>query len=174
MTKTPWQKTFDPHYLGSWSLEDGEIFTTVILKCELKEITSNGKDYKERIVATLKDAPRNGILLPMVIGNKDNAKALQKLTGSQYIEDWRNVDVTIYVKRGVKAFGELVDALRIKDTPPLTGDAKKVADLKAKVGAAFNAYVGDDKADIQKELASIKSSNDIALWESHLKKLTAK
>ncbi len=172
--KTPWQKTFDPHYLGSWSLEDNEIFATVVVSCELKEVTSNGKEFKERIVATLRDAPRNGILLPMIIGNKDNAKAMQKLSGSQYVEDWKNIPVTIFVKKNIKAFGELVDALRIKDTPPPTDDAKRVAGLKAKVGAAFTAYVGDDKDDIQKELAAIKSSTDAALWESHLKKLTAK
>ncbi len=174
MKKTPWQKTFDPHYIGSWSLEDGEIFNTVVVKCELKEVTSNGKEFKDRIVATLKDAPKNGILLPMIIGNKDNAKALQKLAGSQYIEDWKNIPVTIYVKKGIKAFGEVVDALRIKDTPPPSIDARKVAEIKSKVLDAFKAYTAPDRQDVHDELSAIKDSTDIALWESHLKKLTAK
>ncbi len=174
MSKTPWQKTFDPNFIGAWSLEDGEVFNTVVLKCELKEITSNGKEFKERIVATLKDAPRNGILLPMVIGNKDNAKALQKLSGSQYVEDWKNIPVSIYVKKNIKAFGELVDALRIKDTPPLTGDKKALSEIKALVRDAFKKYEADDRNDVSTELNTNIENIDIKFWEGHLEKLDPK
>ena len=113
-TKTPWQKTFDPNFLGAWSLEDGEELTTIITFARVETITNPKGEKAERIVIGLQDAPRNGMNLPMVIGNKENARTLEKIAGSRFIEDWPGKKITIFVKAGVKAFGSIVEALRIK------------------------------------------------------------
>lgn len=116
--KTPWQKTFDPNYLGSWSLDDGEELTATVTKSETVEMMNTQGQKHARIIIHLDTAPKNGLLLPMVIGNKENAKALEKISGSKFIEDWVGSRVTIFVKGGIKSFGEVVEALRIKPAVP--------------------------------------------------------
>ena len=54
---------------------------------------------------------------PMIL-NRTNAKAIEKVAGSGLVQDWTGVQVTLYVEQGVKAFGEVVDALRIRDKKP--------------------------------------------------------
>ena len=49
--------------------------------------------------------------------NSTNAKQIEKLAGSPFIEDWAGLTITLYVKR-IRAFGESVDALRIRDKKP--------------------------------------------------------
>lgn len=116
--KTPWQKTFDPNYLGSWSLEGREELAATVTKVETAEMFNGQGEKRERIVIHLDRAPKNGLLLPMVIGNKENAKMMEKITGSCYIEDWVGASIIVYVKTGVKSFGQVVDALRIKPGKP--------------------------------------------------------
>ena len=53
-----------------------------------------------------------------MILNRTNAKAIENVSGSVLGQDWVGVQVTLYVEQGVKAFGEVVDALRIRDKKP--------------------------------------------------------
>ena len=53
-----------------------------------------------------------------MILNRTNARAIEKVSGSGLVEDWVGVQVTLYVEKGVKAFGDVVDALRIRDKKP--------------------------------------------------------
>jgi len=53
-----------------------------------------------------------------MILNRTNAKAIEKVANSGLVEDWVGVGVTLYVEKGVKAFGDVVDALRIRDKKP--------------------------------------------------------
>lgn len=48
-----------------------------------------------------------------MIVNSTNAKAITLAVGSPYIEDWTGKKITLYVAK-IKAFGEQVDALRVK------------------------------------------------------------
>ena len=48
-----------------------------------------------------------------MILNATNCKSLVKLSGSDFIENWAGLKVTLYVTK-VKAFGDNIDALRIK------------------------------------------------------------
>lgn len=113
-TKTPWQKAFNPNYLGSWSLADGEELTTKVTHASIQQVR-NQSGTDDKVVIHLEKAPGNGIKLPMIIGNKESARAMEKIAKSPYIEDWVGAIVTIYVKQGVKAFGGgTTEALRIK------------------------------------------------------------
>ena len=53
-----------------------------------------------------------------MILNRTNSKAIEKVAGSGLVQDWVGTQVTLYVEKGVKAFGEVVDALRIRDKKP--------------------------------------------------------
>ena len=49
--------------------------------------------------------------------NKTNAKTIATILGTPYIEDWIGKQIQLYVAK-VKAFGQTVDALRVRDFPP--------------------------------------------------------
>jgi hypothetical protein len=49
--------------------------------------------------------------------NKTNAKTIATVAGSNYIEDWPGTNIQLYIAK-VKAFGQTVDALRVRDFPP--------------------------------------------------------
>ena len=54
-----------------------------------------------------------------MICNATNAKTITKVAGSPYIEDWKGVKIALYSEE-VSAFGETVDALRVRPYPPKT------------------------------------------------------
>ena len=112
--KTHWKKLKNPDYIGSYELMNGEEKTdlvVVIEKVEKKLVKGTDGSDSECIVANLKSQK------PMIL-NTTNAKVIEKLAGSPYIEDWNGLKITLFVKR-IKAFGDMVDALRIRETAPL-------------------------------------------------------
>jgi len=71
---------------------------------------------------------------PMIL-NVTNCKAIEALYGS-YIEDWTGRSVQVYSEK-VKAFGQLVDALRIRKKSPekevLTMNHKQIVKIIQKI-----------------------------------------
>jgi len=61
---------------------------------------------------------------PMIL-NATACKQLRKFTGSSFLEDWNDTLVTLYVEK-IKAFGEIVDAVRISPVQPKANSAEKV------------------------------------------------
>lgn len=57
-----------------------------------------------------------GAKKPMIL-NKTNMKLITKIHGTPYIEEWSGKSIIIYSAK-VKAFGEMVDALRVKNQKP--------------------------------------------------------
>lgn len=106
--KTHWKKMTDPNYLGHWDL-DGDL-TVQIDRVERRELMgSNGKSDSVMVVV-LKDQK------PMVL-NKTNARTLERIFRSGFVEDWSGRSFTVYRTR-VKSFNEMVDALRIRTKLP--------------------------------------------------------
>ena len=58
-----------------------------------------------------------------MILNSTNAKMIQKLLKTPYIEEWAGHSIQIGVEM-VKAFGEIVDALRVRSFLPETNAVK--------------------------------------------------
>jgi hypothetical protein len=54
-----------------------------------------------------------GAKKPMIL-NKTNCKIIAKIHDTPYIEQWAGKSILIYAAK-VKAFGEMVDALRVKN-----------------------------------------------------------
>ena len=109
-TLTHWKKLRDPNYIGSWDIEQGKELV-VTLESVSKELVTGPEGKKEYCtVAKLKG------MKPMIL-NATNAKTIAKVCGSPFIEQWQNKRITLYVAQ-IKAFGELVDALRIRATAP--------------------------------------------------------
>lgn len=108
MEKVHWKKLTDTNYIGAYDLQEGQELKINIEGIERKPVMSPEGQEKMCVVATIKGAKKGMIL------NKTNMKIITKVLGSPYIEDWVGKSITIYSAK-VKAFGEMVDGLRVKN-----------------------------------------------------------
>lgn len=136
MDKTHWKKLTNPDYLGAYSFASGDGYEEKVVKITtVRQEKVTGPDGKQEMcmVAHLADG-----LKPMIL-NRTNCKAIEKVSGSPFIEAWAGVCVTVYVAK-VKAFGDVVDALRIRPTKPKAVEPPKPIKCDAcgeEVKAAF-------------------------------------
>ena len=107
-----WKKQFNYDYLGSYSLDGKKEAVVTIKKLDTDKVTGQQGRKEDCFVVYFNEFDK-----PMIL-NRTNAKAIEKVAESGLVEDWIGVQVTLYVEKGVKAFGEVVDALRIRDKKP--------------------------------------------------------
>ena len=107
---THWKQLTNPDYIGVYSLQPNEERTVEIVRVERQQVTGADGKKEECTVAILKDEK------PFIL-NSTNCKTLTKLYKTPYIEQWVGKSVIIYAAR-IKAFGEDMDALRIRPTLP--------------------------------------------------------
>ncbi len=112
---THYRKVFKSDHLGVADLEDytetGQdlIFTIDHVKQEMgaqvagKKINANIAYFKEPIK-------------PLVL-NATNSKAMKGLSGSCFIENWREITVQLYIDKTAKLMGEVVGGVRISPNP---------------------------------------------------------
>lgn len=117
---THWKKLTNPNYLGAYAFEQGEEKTGTIdyVKAEMV-MGADGKE-EECIVCHF----REKTLKPLIL-NKTNCKTISKLYNTPFIENWAGKKITMQVKQ-VKAFGDVTDAVRIKNVKP----SGKVPEIK--------------------------------------------
>lgn len=104
--KTHWKKLYNPNYMGSYSFAEGEVKNLKISQIKVEPVT--GRDGKPEDCTVIYF---EGNEKPLIC-NKTNAKAIAHVTKSNYIEDWIGVTIQLIV-REVKAFGDMVDAVRV-------------------------------------------------------------
>ena len=110
---THWKKLTNSDYLGAYSLEPGRDIVLTIDRVQVETVTGPDGKKEECMVCHWKEQAK-----PMIL-NSTNAKMIQKLLKSPYIEDWAGHRIQIGVEM-VKAFGEVVDALRVRNHLPVT------------------------------------------------------
>jgi len=110
--KTNWKKGIDPNYIGSHELDNGDGTYREAIATITKAVIEETKtqESKVAVVLYLKE------FKPVII-NATNGKAMKSMYG-RYIEDWVGKKITLYVQKGVKAFGSVTDAIRIKKQKP--------------------------------------------------------
>lgn len=108
---THWKKLTNPDYIGAYSLQPNEQRVVKILSvCRQKVKGTDGKET-ECTVAKLENEK------PLIL-NKTNCKTITKVAGSPFIENWAGLKVIIHAEP-VKAFGDVVDALRVLPIAPI-------------------------------------------------------
>lgn len=108
--KTHWKKLTNPDYIGAYALNPGEDLIVQIDRVEHVQITGvDGKKDEANVAYLIGHKP--------FILNATNQKSIEKALGSPYIEDWAGRYIQLYSAR-VKAFGDVVDALRVRLTAP--------------------------------------------------------
>ena len=114
MDKTHWKKAVsDPNFIGEGDFQEGEEKVLTIERVNASEtiVTAEGKSKKP--VAHWRE-PGNK---PMIL-NVARSKNIEKVAGSPYFEDWPGVQVQLYIEHGIKAFGEVVSAVRVRPHKP--------------------------------------------------------
>mgnify|MGYP003312586464 CR=1 FL=1 len=131
---TMWKKTINKDYIGSWDLcigadaNDKPIYKDMILtiKDVKQELVTDMEKVKtnRNFKATKEELSKEELLIyfeefpkPMIIHAKTNFQGLETATSTPFIERWIGKKICVYVETGVKAFGTVTDALRIKPVP---------------------------------------------------------
>jgi len=112
MSKTHWRKMTNPNYMGAYSLDEGRDVVLTIAYVRQEDVI--GSDGKKEECAVCHWKERD--FKPMIL-NVTNMKAIAKVVGSPYIDDWPGHRVQIGTE-SVRAFGTVTDALRIRPEKP--------------------------------------------------------
>lgn len=108
---THWKKLNNPDYLGAYEFQRGQEITGTI-KTVKQEIVTNPEGKKEECSVLYFTEKYKPLIL-----NVTNAKTIEKMYDTPYIEEWAGKEITMYVAR-VKAFGDIVEAVRIRPSIP--------------------------------------------------------
>lgn len=110
MSETHWKQNFNFKYTGAYELRQGETKTLTIKRTCNEEVMSTSGQKQMCFVAHFEGQSK-----PMVL-NKTNCKTISKLY-TPIVENWIGKQIVVE-SQSVKAFGETVDALRVKATFP--------------------------------------------------------
>ena len=148
-----WKKQFNYEYLGSYSLEGDREKVVTIKGVSTEKVTGQSGRKEDCFTVSFKEFDK-----PMIL-NRTNSKAIEKVASSPLIEEWIGVQVSLYVQPGVRAFGDVVDALRIRDTKPtkekLTKDALSAMQEALKLGKVKQVEMAVPKYNMTKEQQAI-------------------
>lgn len=146
--QTHWKKLTNPLYVGAYDFAPGEERTLTIKSVKREMVAGPDGKKEECTVIDFTDGK------PMIC-NTTNAKAITKAHGTPFIEEWGGKAITIYVAK-VKAFGEVVDALRVRPIAPRAGKpVLTLIDPKYPAVEKFMREGGDiEKVRIQFELSA--------------------
>lgn len=106
-----WRALTNPNYLGAYSLADGkDLILTINAVKQEKVIGTDGKS-DECTVIYFSDSEK-----PM-IANVTNLRMIAKVIGSPFVDEWAGHKIQIGVEK-VRAFGDVVEALRVRKFAP--------------------------------------------------------
>ena len=122
-SKTPWKKIVsDPDYLGEADFNESEEKIGTIDRVVSGVRIKSAEGTSEKSVVYFRER-----IKPMIL-NVARAKAITKVAGSKFVEDWCGVAIQLYIDDNVKAFGDVVSAVRVRPRKPITRQAVKCAD----------------------------------------------
>ena len=114
MEKTHWKKVVsDPNFIGEADFQEGEEKVLTIERVNQAETVTTAEGKSKKAVVHWKEQGNK----PMIL-NVARSKSIEKVAGSGYFEDWPGVQVQLYIEHGIKAFGEVVSAVRVRPFRP--------------------------------------------------------
>lgn len=143
---THWKKMTNPDYLGSYAFDPGEEKTGTIDYVRMESVTGSDGKKEDCIVCHFKERE----LKPLIL-NRTNCKTITKLLKTPYIENWAGRRIALVVKE-VRAFGDVVDAVRVKTSLPRDAAAKPIpCEMCGKNIVGVGQYTPDDIARINRD-----------------------
>ncbi len=158
--KTHWKKLVNPDYLGAYSLQPKEEKILTIAKITREKVIGGGGKKTESTVAHFKEREK-----PMIL-NRTNCKVIAKIYQTNFIEDWTDKKIQVYAEM-VDAFGEQVEALRIRPLIPQQPLPELKEDMPAFLKVIEHLQGGGKIEDIQKKY--ILSDEVKLILEGHVK-----
>lgn len=120
--KTHWKKIVsDPNYIGEADFAEGEEKVLTLDYVNASETVTTAEGKSQKAVVHWKE-PNNK---PMIL-NVARSKAMEKVAGSPYFEDWSGKQFQLYIQKGIKAFGDVVNAVRVRPHKPRIQSAPPV------------------------------------------------
>jgi hypothetical protein len=154
--KTHWKKLNNPNYIGAYELmgvtDELTVKITKVVKESIKNMNGGDEDCT---IAYLENQK------PMIL-NATNCKIISKIYNTPFIEDWAGLKITLIVQQ-VKAFGDIVDALRIKQTIP---SKIKLAPGHEKWADAVKYYSDNNNIDNIKKHYELSKENEKKLKDA--------
>lgn len=138
--KTHWKVFQNPDYIGAYAFEPQERKVLTIAGASQQEVRGQNNRKEDCLVVSFKEPN-----VKPLICNVTNSKAISKVAGSSYIEDWPGTKIELFVTE-VSAFGDTVEAVRVKQTAPKI-HKPELTDLNKAAEALIN---GTSKAAIEK------------------------
>lgn len=121
MEKTHWKKIVsDPNYVGEADFEPGEEKVVTIKRVNSSETVTTQEGKSQKAVIHFEEN-----IKPMIL-NVARSKSIEKVSGSPYFEDWVGVKITLYIEHGIKAFGDVVNAVRVRPYKPRVKPEEKL------------------------------------------------
>lgn len=117
-TKTHYRKAFDSPYLSSADIVEPVVLTVARVTLEIDR-TKKTKDLFNTAHFSQREIRKGEPLKPMIL-NASNSKTMKGITGSAFIDDWKDVWITVYVDHNVRFGKEMVEGLRISPHSPET------------------------------------------------------
>lgn len=114
--KTHYRKAFNSPYLSSADIVEPTILTIKCVRLEPDQ-TKKTKDHFNTAYFAEKALREGEPLKPMIL-NAYNSRVVRNLTGSHFIDDWRDVAITVYVDSNVSFGRQTVEGLRISTEAP--------------------------------------------------------
>ena len=132
MALTHWKKLDNPDYIGAYAFQPGEKKIVTIDRTRREMV--NGPDGKreECTVVHFREKEK-----PLIL-NATNGKMISKLAGSPYVEEWAGLRIVLGVEK-VKAFGDVVDAVRVKNEHPAEETKAPALPVCADCGSVIEA-----------------------------------
>jgi len=109
--KTHWRNFHSTEYIGAYAFQPGERKIVTIKSAGVESVAGPGGKREDCLVVKFSENEKP------LITNVTNSKAIEKVSGSGYIEDWTGTKIELYVTE-VQAFGDTVEAVRVKQTAP--------------------------------------------------------
>lgn len=139
--KTHYRKVFDSPYLSAADIVEPVLLTIASVIVETDK-TKKTKD-KMNTAYFVEQQIRPGEPLKPMILNATNSKMVAKITGSPFLEDWKDVQVEIYVDHNVRFGRETVEGLRIRPTPIRPKNKELTPENQKMWQSAIDAYKRD-------------------------------
>lgn len=117
--QTHWKKLTNPNYLGAYSIENNQDLILTIKNVREERVTGPDGKKDDCVVCYFYENVK-----PMIL-NATNMKMITKLYKTPFIEEWAGKKIQIGIEK-VKAFGDIVDALRVRKTIPQTEQKEEI------------------------------------------------
>ncbi len=160
--KTHYRKAFHSPYLSSADIVGPTVLKIARVVLE-QDKTKKTKDFFNTAYFADKFLRPGEELKPMIL-NAHNSRIMRELCESHFIDDWNDIEVTVYVDGNVKFGKDTVEGLRISPERPRVQKPQITPTSKAWPSAKA-AYLRDGNFDAILERASLTEEHKALIIE---------